>query len=62
MDERVTLDESGEPHSAAYFNLQRDFWWNPDYLQLLAGRLGLGDVRSVLDVGGSNCQMLWIWQ
>lgn len=42
---------SDEPHSAAYLNAQRDFWWNLDYLQLLAGRLGLGDVRSVLDVG-----------
>jgi len=47
----VTFDDSREPHSAAYFNPQRDFWWNPDYLQLLAGRLGLGEVRSALDVG-----------
>ncbi len=47
----MAYDASGEPHSAAYFNPQRDFWWNPDYLQLLARRLGLGDVRSVLDVG-----------
>jgi len=47
----VPVEESGEPHSAAYFNPQRDFWWNLDYLQLLAGRFGLGDVRSVLDVG-----------
>jgi ubiquinone/menaquinone biosynthesis C-methylase UbiE len=47
----VTFDASEEPHSAVFFNPQRDFWWNADYLQLLAGRLGLGDVRSVLDVG-----------
>lgn len=50
-DGRVTFDASGDPHSAAYFNPQRDFWWNADYLQLLAARLGLGDVRSALDVG-----------
>jgi SAM-dependent methyltransferase len=47
----VTFDASGEPHSAAFFNPQRDFWWNDDYLQLLAARLGLDGVRSALDVG-----------
>ena len=47
----MTFDASEEPHSAVFFNPQRDFWWNLDYLQLLASRLGLGDVRSVLDVG-----------
>ena len=41
----------GEPHSAAYFDQQRDFWWNPDFLRLVATRLDLGRVRSVLDVG-----------
>lgn len=50
-DGRVTFDASGGPHSAAYVNAHRDFWWNLDYLQLLAGRLGLGEVRSALDVG-----------
>ena len=47
----VTQDVSGAPHSAAFFNPQRDFWWNEDYLQLIAGRFGLGGVRSALDVG-----------
>jgi hypothetical protein len=47
----VTFDASEEPHSAVFFNPQRDLWWNPDYLQLLASRLGLGDVQSVPDVG-----------
>ncbi len=47
----VTFDASGEPHSAAFFNPQRDFWWNDDYLQLVAARLGLDGVRSALDVG-----------
>ena len=41
----------GEPHSAAYFDEQRDFWWNLDFLGLVAARLDLARVRSVLDVG-----------
>jgi SAM-dependent methyltransferase len=40
-----------EPHSAAFFGAARDFWWNLDQLELCARRIGLGDVRSVLDVG-----------
>jgi SAM-dependent methyltransferase len=47
----VTFDLAGEPHSEAYFNPQRDYWWNRDYLKLVAARLSLRDVRSVLDVG-----------
>jgi SAM-dependent methyltransferase len=38
-------------HSAAWFGDERDYWWNRDYLELIATRLGLGGVRSVLDVG-----------
>jgi SAM-dependent methyltransferase len=38
-------------HSAEYFGDTRDYWWNPDFLQLLARRWGLHDVRQVLDVG-----------
>ena len=41
----------GEPHPAAYFDEQRDFWWNLDFLRLVATRLDLGRVRSMLDVG-----------
>jgi ubiquinone/menaquinone biosynthesis C-methylase UbiE len=41
----------GEPHSASYFDEQRDFWWNRDFLRLVATRLDLGRARSVLDVG-----------
>jgi SAM-dependent methyltransferase len=40
-----------EPHSAAYFGPERDFWWNLDQLELIARRRGLGSARSVLDVG-----------
>lgn len=39
------------PHSAEYFGEERDYFWNGDYLDLLSNRLGLGSVRSVLDVG-----------
>lgn len=50
-DPLMAVDPGGEPHSAAFFNPQRDFWWNADYLQLLAARFELGGVRSALDVG-----------
>lgn len=39
------------PHSKQYFNDTRDFWWNKDFLQLMANRLCLKDVQKVLDVG-----------
>jgi len=42
---------SDEPHSAAYFGPERDFWWNHDHLELIARRRGLESVHSVLDVG-----------
>lgn len=38
-------------HSAAYFGDQRDFWWNDDFVALLAQRLALAEVRDALDVG-----------
>lgn len=38
-------------HSAEYFGDQRDYWYNPDFLQLLRCRFGFDDVRTVLDVG-----------
>lgn len=47
----MAVNPGGEPHSAAFLDRQRDFWWNDDYLQLLAERFGLGGVRSALDVG-----------
>jgi SAM-dependent methyltransferase len=45
------MDLSSPPHSAAYFGAQRDFWWNEDYLLLLAQRFDLASVERVLDVG-----------
>jgi len=39
------------PHSAAYFGDFRDFWWNRDFLELMARRLHFENIHSVLDVG-----------
>src|SRR5436305_4755839 len=39
------------PHSAAFFRPERDYWWNPDHIEVWARRVGLDGVRSVLDVG-----------
>lgn len=38
-------------HSAEHFGDTRDYWWNRDFLQLMAKRWKLGTVRNVLDVG-----------
>jgi SAM-dependent methyltransferase len=38
-------------HSAEYFGDTRDYWWNRDYLDLIAKRLAVEHVRDVLDVG-----------
>lgn len=41
-----------KPHSAEYLALEtREFWWNPDFLDLMATRWRLSDARRVLDVG-----------
>jgi SAM-dependent methyltransferase len=39
------------PHSAHFFRAERDFWWDLDHIGVWARRVGLSDVRSVLDVG-----------
>jgi ubiquinone/menaquinone biosynthesis C-methylase UbiE len=44
-------DDPKPLHSAAWFGDDRDFWWNRDYLELIAARLRLSEVRSALDVG-----------
>jgi ubiquinone/menaquinone biosynthesis C-methylase UbiE len=38
-------------HSSEYLGEARDYWWNDDYLDLLASRLKLKDCQSLLDVG-----------
>ncbi len=40
-----------DAHSAEYFGDTRDYWWNPDYIELTGRRLGFDQVRNVLDVG-----------
>lgn len=53
-----------QPHSAEYFGKQRDFWWNDDFLALMAQRWRLGEARRVLDVGcgvGHWGQLLAPW-
>jgi SAM-dependent methyltransferase len=40
-----------KPHSAEYFGESRDFWWNADFMALMAKRWGLSRARVVLDAG-----------
>lgn len=40
-----------KPHSADHFGEQRNFWWNKDFVELMAKRWHLSNVRKVLDVG-----------
>ncbi len=40
-----------DSHSAEYFGDTRDYWWNPDFLELMGKRLSFDCVRDVLDVG-----------
>jgi SAM-dependent methyltransferase len=47
----VGATEPEAPHSAAFFGAVRDFWWNLDQIEVFARRVGLENVRSVLDVG-----------
>lgn len=39
------------PHSAEYLGEHRDYWWNRDFLKLMAKRWDVDGVHSVLDVG-----------
>lgn len=38
-------------HSEQYFGEQRNFWWNQDFIQLMAQRWNLKQVKSMLDIG-----------
>jgi SAM-dependent methyltransferase len=40
-----------KPHSAEYFGESRDFWWNSDFVALMAKRWRLSEARSILDAG-----------
>lgn len=45
------MTKKGKPHSAEYFGEERDFWWNADFMALMAGRWRLSEARSILDAG-----------
>lgn len=38
-------------HSASHLNQAREYWWNEDFLALLADRLELSDCESLADIG-----------
>lgn len=40
-----------QPHSADQFGSQRDFWWHPDFLDLMATRWRLREAASLADIG-----------
>lgn len=42
---------SERAHSVAFFGEERDYYWNSDYLDLIARRLDLASVRSAADIG-----------
>ncbi|QDQ26149.1 class I SAM-dependent methyltransferase [Chitinimonas arctica] len=42
-------------HSEEYFGDYRDFWWNADFLELMARRWQLKQYRTLLDVGCGQC-------
>jgi SAM-dependent methyltransferase len=42
-------------HSEEYFGPYRDFWWNREFLELMAQRWQLGRFQSLLDVGCGQC-------
>lgn len=47
----ASTDAPAKPHSAEYFGEPRDFWWNTDFVALMARRWRLGSVRMALDLG-----------
>jgi ubiquinone/menaquinone biosynthesis C-methylase UbiE len=38
-------------HSQDYFGNYRNFWWNPDFVQLIATRLSWAAAKNVLEIG-----------
>jgi len=47
------MEEKG--HSEEYFGDYRDYWYNYDFLELMAKRWELEEVTSILDVGCGMC-------
>src|SRR3954463_780938 len=46
---------SPAPHSAEQFGAQREFWWNRDFLELMARRWRLNEASSLADIGCGLC-------
>jgi ubiquinone/menaquinone biosynthesis C-methylase UbiE len=44
-------NNQSQPHSAEMFGEQRDFWWNRDFLDLMAVRWRLQEASSLADIG-----------
>ncbi|CAM2154182.1 MULTISPECIES: class I SAM-dependent methyltransferase [Paraburkholderia] len=42
-------------HSEEWFGAYRDYWWNADFLDLMAQRWRLADRHSLLDIGCGQC-------
>jgi ubiquinone/menaquinone biosynthesis C-methylase UbiE len=49
------MPDPRKPHSDHQFGPQRDFWWNPDFLDLMATRWRLGEASSLADIGSGLC-------
>ncbi|HEY2254039.1 MAG TPA: class I SAM-dependent methyltransferase, partial [Variovorax sp.] len=46
---------SAPAHSEEWFGAYRDYWWNSDFLDLMARRWQLAQYQSLLDVGCGQC-------
>lgn len=46
-----TTENIKRTHSEGYLTDVRDYWWNPDFVSLMAKRWNLNQIKSVLDVG-----------
>jgi len=49
------VNPQATPHSADQFGAPRDFWWNRDFLDLMAKRWRLGEAQSLVDIGCGRC-------
>lgn len=47
----MSSNQETKPHSQEYFGEWRDYWWNPDFVELMAKRWQLKNVQKILDVG-----------